>query len=382
MTIITQQSWRPAWASRYLRPTATLLMLALACTILTSSSTTAAATLHFHPVYRLTLARLGQRCFYYPSPAGSWPLYRTGVRHAIRGGFNDPRGGHAAHFGVDIAARLDQAKVYAVTSGVVWHVRLTGPNAKFILSPTTSLTRTRYDYWHVALTRVAPGSFVTRGQWIGRVVPTAWHVHLSEWTPTCGYVDPRRPTGILRDPADTERPQISHLAAFVANGAAFAHYAGGPDRSVPLALDSLRGVVDFRADVWDMPRRATQRWPQQRLMVAGLRSWIAPTTNELLRIGKPICSFRGARLIQASQIDEIYAHGTFRTNDCFQRPQGHCFTRLLLHVAGRGVDTTQLPNGSYQFCVSAVTIRNIAHHVCWPITVDNPTAAGAPTPSG
>jgi hypothetical protein len=45
-------------------------------------------------------------------------------------------------------------------------------------------------------------------------------------------------------------------------------------------------------------------------------------------------------------------------------------------VGGRGVDTTLIPNGNYQFCVAAVTIRNLARHRCWPITIANPEASG------
>jgi len=43
-----------------------------------------------------------------------------------------------------------------------------------------------------------------------------------------------------------------------------------------------------------------------------------------------------------------------------------------VHVGGRGVDTTLLPNGDYQFCVAAVTIGNVPRHRCWPITIKNP----------
>jgi hypothetical protein len=353
---------------------AALIAVGLAAGLPASSAL--AAPVGLHRVYTLTLARVDRRCFYYPSPAGGWPLYRTGLTHAIRGGFNDPRGWYAAHFGVDVAARRDQANVYAVTSGLVWYVRLNGPNAKFILSPNTNLVTTRYDYWHVALTQVAPDSIVTRGQWIGTVVPHAGHVHLSEWTPSCGYLDPRRPTGILRDPANTEQPSITHLSAYVANKAAFAGIAPGPDHSTPLPLTNLHGTVDFRADVSDTPIHATKRWPQQPLMVAGVRSWIAPTTSQRLRIGKPIYAYRGARLIPSTQFNQIYAPGTVRENSCFKNPRAHCRTRLVLHVAGRGIDTTRLPNGTYQYCVSAVTIRNIPHHTCWPITIHNGGARG------
>jgi hypothetical protein len=175
--------------------------------------------------------------------------------------------------------------VYAVVSGRIWHVRRKGANARFILSPAGALRTTRYDYWHVDLTRVAPGASVKRGQWIGRVVAGQNHVHLSEWDPVCGFVDARRPTGILRGPLNRERPGMSDLTAFVADEAAYSPRGAASDASTPLALDDLHGRVDLRAQVWDMPMHRTPRWPQQPLMVAGLRSWIAPATDPLLRVG-------------------------------------------------------------------------------------------------
>jgi len=350
-------------------------LAALGVAALLLPSPTAAAPVLPH-VHSLTLARVDRTCFDYPSPPGSSPVYPPGAVPTIRGGFDDPRGLGNAHFGVDVAAPHDRAKVYAVVTGRIWDVHRRGGNARFILSPTTAMRSTRYDYWHVNLTRVAPGTYVRRGQWIGRVVAGQNHVHLSEWNPVCGFIDPRRPTGILHDPANREAPGMSGLAALVADAAAFSPRGAGSVDSAPLALDSLHGRVDFRAQVWDMPVRKTTRWPQQPLMVAGIRSWVAPAAEDLLRIGAPIVPFVGGRLIQPARVDDVYAPGTYRRPECFTRPHGVCATRLIVHVGGRGVDTTAIPNGDYQFCVAAVTIRNVAHHRCWPIAIENPGSAG------
>jgi murein DD-endopeptidase MepM/ murein hydrolase activator NlpD len=351
-----------------------LAMLSLAALLLPSPSAAAPALQH---VRTLTLARVDHTCFAYPSALGSSPVYPTGAVPSIRGGFDDPRGVKYAHFGVDVAAPHDRAKVYAVVSGRIWHVRRKGANARFILSPAGMLRSTRYDYWHVDLTRVAPGARVKRGQWIGRVVAGQNHVHLSEWNPVCGFVDPRRPTGILPDPVNRERPSIGDLAAFVADEAAFGpHGEGVADASTAMSLDDLHGRVDFRAQVWDMPVHRTSRWPQQPLMVAGLKSWIAPATNPLVRVSAPIVPFHGGRLIPPAQVDDVYAPGTYRDPGCFEVVGRACATRLVIHVGGRGVDTTLIPNGNYQFCVAAVTIRNLARHRCWPITIANPEASG------
>jgi Peptidase family M23 len=351
-----------------------LAALGLAALLLASPTAAAPRLVHVHT---LTLARVDRKCFEYPSAPGSSPVYPTGAIPSIRGGFDDPRGVKYAHFGVDVAAPHDQAKAYAVVSGRIWHVRPKGANARFILSPTGTLRSTRYDYWHVDLTRVEPGARVKRGQWIGRVVAGQNHVHLSEWNPVCGFIDPRRPTGILRDPVNRERPTLTDLEAYVDDEAAFGpHGAAVADLSTPMALDDLHGRVDLRAQVWDMPAHRTSRWPQQPLMVAGLRSWIAPATDPLMRVGAPIVPFVGGRLIAPAQVDDVYAPGTYRQPRCFTSPPGTCATRLIVHVGGRGVDTTLLPNGEYRFCVAAVTIRNVAHRRCWPVTIANQGAAG------
>jgi hypothetical protein len=111
-------------------------------------------------------------------------------------------------------------------------------------------------------------------------------------------------------------------------------------------------------------------------MPAALRSWIGPATSSLLRVGAPIVPFVGGRLIAPAHVDDVYAPGTYRKNACFTRPQGTCATRLIVHVGGRGVDTTQIADGDYRFCVAGVTIRNVAHHRCWPITIANAGSGG------
>jgi hypothetical protein len=40
-------------------------------------------------------------------------------------------------------------------------------------------------------------------------------------------------------------------------------------------------------------------------MVAGLKSWIAPATNPLLRVSAPIVPFRGGRLTPPAQVDDV-----------------------------------------------------------------------------
>ena len=117
-----------------------LAALGLAALLLPSPT---AAAPRVVPVQTLTLGRVDRTCFHYPSAPGSSPVYPTGTLPSIRGGFNDPRGLGNAHFGVDVAARHDRAKVYAVVTGRIWNVHRGGGNARFILSPTTAMQTTR-----------------------------------------------------------------------------------------------------------------------------------------------------------------------------------------------------------------------------------------------
>ncbi len=66
---------------------------------------------------RLSLGALSS-CFAAPAQTALWPLVNKYAPHPVRGGFNDPRGGSLAHFGVDIQA-LDQAPAYAMRGGAL-----------------------------------------------------------------------------------------------------------------------------------------------------------------------------------------------------------------------------------------------------------------------
>ena len=312
----------------------------------------------------LTLRRVDP-CFYASSAHGVWPVAPVLQAHPIRAGFNDPHGGPLAHFGVDVAAH-NQAPVYAVSSGVIGSdVRHGTWDEAFTLPP--------YFYYHVSL-GLPVGSAVGLAGRVGSIFPRQYHVHLSEATPTCGLVDPRRPTGILHDPQNTEPPVITQLTAAVANAAAYAPFQMGPgpvppDPSTPLSLTDLHGVVDIRASVTDTPRHITRRTPQQPEMVAAVRSYVAPLGHPRRRLGRRILAFDGARLIPPARYYQIMAYGTRRIRACFIKPSRPCLTRLILHVAGTGLNTRRFPNGAYLFCVTAVTIETHTNHRCWPIVI-------------
>ena len=319
-----------------------------------------------------TLARVNSRCFFAPSVPAMWPIKPFHRAHPIRGGFNEPRGS-LPHFGVDIEAR-DRAPVYAMTSGTI-----TG-----IVTPRSSqehfLLAGTYWYWHVTPTAgITAGTFVSRGQLIGHVWPEWRHVHLSQFA-SCGLVDPRRPTGPLHDPANTERPAIGELSAFVANANAYRSFkldsvgsSDGPpgDPSKPVRLNHLHGRIDFRAPVSDTPRHGTAGVTQQPLMPAAVRSYLASRLHSKRRIGPAILAFDGSMVIPADRYFDILAFGSERHKRCFMNPNSQCSVNYVFHVAGRGFRTHSVPNGPYLYCVQALTINNLGSRRCTPVVIRN-----------
>jgi hypothetical protein len=320
----------------------------------------------------LTLAAVDQRCFYAPASPGVWPVAPIQRPHAVRGGFNDPRGSKMVHFGVDVSAH-DRAAGLAVRVGTIAGITSVGIPFDEHFELLSSDGVSRYFYYHVH-PALGDGARVITGQFTGRIEPGWKHVHLSEIVAGCGLVDPRRPTGILRDASDTEAPFIGPLHAYRATPAAYRPFhlnrRPGPDPASAVSLDDLRGIVDMRARVWDLPRHATSQWPQQPVMVAGVRTYLAPVGKPGRHYGTAVTAFDGSRLIDATRIYRVYAHGTYRINACFtsRRP---CTTVVRLHVGGSGFDTRRYPNGNYSYCISAVTIENHIARSCTHVTIRN-----------
>ena len=349
--------------------------LGLACVLLTAALTAGAAAtaaargVRVHP---LTLARVDARCFYAPSVPAMWPIRPFHRPHPIRGGLNEPRD-ESPHIGVDIEAP-DRAPVYAMTSGKITNVVNPGfPQEHFLLAGT-------YWYWHVTpVAGIGEGTSVSRGRLIGHVWPDWRHVHLSEYA-SCGLVDPRRPTGPLHDPANTEHPVIGELSAFVANARAYRRFkmsavgsSGGPpgDLAKPVRLNNLHGRIDFRAPISDTPRHGTVGVPQEPLMPSAVRSYLAPRHHPKRRIGPAILAFDGSTVIPADRFFHVLAFGTRRIKDCFVNPKYECSVNYVFHVAAGGFRTRSVPNGRYLYCVQALNISNQGSRRCTPVVIRN-----------
>jgi hypothetical protein len=333
-----------------------------------SASLAATGNPTVYAVTTLTLRTIDARCFFAPTGGYGWPFSPRTSTHPIRGGFDDPRNPDQAHFGVDVASAVDQQAVYAVRSGAIGSIQRTGGfEDHFWLAG-------EFGYWHAEF---AAGASVAAGQRLGTILPRVNHVHFAEYDATCGYVDPRRPTGALHDPANTERPVIGPLSAFVANAAAYKPFLFRrlprqvTDTSTKLDLTHLHGVVDFRASVTDTPRHATRRWPQQPLMAAAIQSYLAKPTDASRRFGSYITALDGSRLLTGeSAVYSVFAPGTLRHILCFGGG-GKCFTRLIIHVAGRGFDTRRMINGPYLWCVRAITINGMPTRSCTSVVIHN-----------
>ena len=330
------------------------------------------SALHLSTVPLLSLRQLSS-CFYVTSPSGLWPLVNKYATHPVRSGFNDHRGRVIAHFGVDIEAPAE-APAYAIVGGT-----LTSDIRRGTVEEAFRVDR--YVYYHVnPPASLVDGSAVSRGQKLGLIHAGMRHVHVSEIVGSCGLVDPRRPTGVLRDRADTERPVIGPLTAFAANNAAYQSFHIGPGTATPdystrLPLDALRGTVDFRASVTDTPSHKTTYAQQQPLMVAGVRGYLSPIGHPYARVAPAIVPYNGSTLIPPSRYFQVMAHGTRYIAACEYDNTLTCFIRLILHVAGTGFDTRQVPNGDYRYCVSAVTIENRSALRCAAVTIANPRGA-------
>jgi hypothetical protein len=330
-----------------------------------------------------TLATV-DRCFLAsPPPRGTvWPLAPVSRAHAIRGSFNGPRG-TSPHFGVDVDALTNKAAVYAISSGFVsainrrarhFSIKIVGQN-HFI------------QYWHVRpLDTLRVGTSIRAGQSIGHVQKAYYHVHVGEFDSPCGWINPMRPSGPLNVRANTERPNIGSLAAYVANRAAFRPFPDGTnpalqtDPSTPVQLTDLHGVVDLRAEIHDWPEKKMVERPQLELEPAAIRAYLAPKFNPYEHVSQVKHVYDGAILLDPARLGttiwHIWAFGTWREDsgyfDSGPHANSHLGAAYVWHVGGiAGLDTTQYPNGAYQYCIDALTINGRSRTRCTQVVINN-----------
>jgi hypothetical protein len=133
-----------------------------------------------------------------PGALAGWPLRPFHRRHLLRAGLNELRPNNF-HLGIDILGR-DGAPVYAVQGGRVEEVVPGGSDARVRVG--------NFEYWHIRpLVRL--GQQVTPfADVVGRILPGAGHVHLSELNGD-RYLNPLRPGGRVVAPwRDAVRPVL------------------------------------------------------------------------------------------------------------------------------------------------------------------------------
>jgi hypothetical protein len=320
-----------------------------------------------------TLRTVDARCFGAKSAPSNWPFAPTTALHPLRGSFDEPR--DPVHIGVDVEAPKDQAPVYAMEAGTVANVQpdhfdvvsAHGPRGGYL------------QYWHVKLAAgIHAGAAVHRRDLLGTVKPHMLHVHISEYVPGCGFVDPARPSGPLADPYNTEWPSIGPLTAWVAGPRAFVPLnvqqapSDLPDPARPVALAALSGTVDLRANVTDMPKVRMQHNPQMALAPAAIRAYLAPATNARRHLVIRTI-FDGSKLLPSgSPLWHVWAYGTYRQNGCYFATGGTCGMQMVWHVGGpNGFNTRAVRNGTYKYCVEALTIAGVDGRRCTLVKIDN-----------
>jgi hypothetical protein len=320
-----------------------------------------------------TLRSVDARCFEAKPSPGGWPFAPTTSVHPIRGSFDEPR--DPVHIGVDVEAPSDQAPVYAMQAGTVKNVQPDHFNVVAKGGPKGSYLQ----YWHVKLaSNIHAGTVVRRRALLGTVKPHMLHVHISEYVPGCGLVDPARPDGLLADPYNTEWPKIGTLSAMAAGPRAFVPLSVGqpptelPDPARPVALDALSGTVDLRTSVTDMPKLRLRHNPQMPLAPAAIRAYLAPPANIHRHLFMRTI-FDGSRLLPSgSPLWHYWAFGTYRQNACYFKTGATCGMQIVWHVGGpNGFNTTTVPNGSYKYCVEARTIAGVDARRCTAVKIAN-----------
>jgi murein DD-endopeptidase MepM/ murein hydrolase activator NlpD len=264
-------------------------------------------------------------------PAASaypWPLKPFDRPHPIRGAFGDPRyhvgvNGEVAsfHFGVDIAAR-DGTRVYSVEPGYV--------HAYGASVTVTARTTREFGYWHIRPV-VKTGTWVHKHQLLGYIRRGWGHVHFAE-SYKGAYKDPLR-RGALTPFVDRAPPVVDSIALVSATGA-------------PVDVRHVSGVVGVVASAYDVPPLTPAApWSVARLAPAAI--WWQLSGNGVEE-SVPLADF-GSGILPNSLYGLVYAPGTYQNKP--NRPGKYLFW------GAQSLDTTALPDGTYQLTVSAEDTR-------------------------
>ena len=296
-----------------------------------------------------------------------WPIKPFDRQHPIRGYFGDPRtvfagrasahallrggGDFSFHRGVDIAAP-DGTFVYPVASGVV-------TRAESEVIEVDSGGGTLFEYWHL-VRDVSIGDHVTRNQTVlGRVMPGAHHVHLSELRGG-RLVNPLAP-GHLGPYDDATAPAVAAIT--------FRRRDDGPT----VLPECVRGQVELVAEASDTPAVPVPgQWHGLPVSPAALSYRVdAAKTGRAVVPETTAMDVRDV-LPTSGQLWRTYVRGTHMNMPQFGRRRFWYQPGVYLYKLGvTPLDTRRLRDGVYRIRVTAMDTAGNSGSATQTFTVDN-----------
>ena len=271
-----------------------------------------------------------------------WPVAPFDRQHAVRGFFCDPRigdrGSKAFHFGIDVSAP-DGTPVYAVQPGTV---DLEGAQNVAVIEAGGDH---EHGYWHI-VPAVRHGEHVAQHALLGHIAKGWGHVHFAERSGG-EYWNPLR-AGALTPFSDFGAPVVDRIVT--------------ERRGVPLAPNTLAGVVDLIAEAHDVPPiSAPPPWHEMPVTPALLR-WRLVRNGRAVVPWRIVADFR-TTMPPASHFGAVYAPGTRQNH-----PNEPGLFRFQLADA---FDTRRHPDGSYRVDVESADTRKNASRGHLTLTLTN-----------
>jgi hypothetical protein len=274
--------------------------------------------------------------------AYGWPVRPFNKPHPIRGGFGDPRtvfslgfladpwsgpGSFSFHNGIDISAP-GNTPVYPVASGIA-HV---GVSAEIdVESPRPNGTRRTFHYEHL-LPNVYDGEkVVARKTILGRVQPSAGHVHLTE---IVGFqVTNPLLKGHLAPYKDTTRPRVGEIVLT------------RPTTGAEVGPLGICGRVAISAEAYDRPTLPVPK-PWNGLPIAPATvSWKLTKLDGTALIPLTTVANFTTTVPSNAQFWTVYARGTYQNAPRFGTQQFGAMPGRFLYQLSPSLDTRTLPNG-------------------------------------
>jgi hypothetical protein len=281
-----------------------------------------------------------------------WPVQPFDREHPVRGNFGDPRtifrappttagaltgsGDFTFHRGVDISAP-DGTRVFPVAAGTV--VRVTDQ-----MVAVASAGGTTFEYWHVAASVAVGAAVSARSSVLGRILPGAGHVHLTELR-SGRPVNPLA-LGHLTPYSDHTRPRVGAIG--------FRSAETGPE----LLANYVQGRVILVAEASDLPSmRVPGRWRDMPVTPAVV-SWHLATWNGRTVVHERVAVDFRSSIPEPRSLWTVYARGSFQNMAVF----GDHYSWLqpgsyLFKLTTAPFDTRRLADGVYDLVVTAADMR-------------------------